>query len=529
MRMPNAKNWIVLFLSVATLLVISAVLTTQDNMYNPNIEVEKVVIRPETVLAENAYTDIFYLDVSERTLYQNTLLFYTNHQEVFVKADGTLIYSLEAAESIFGRTAGAMWNKVTLPESAQNLEIRVSQVYPSQDKLEVEFFLGNVVSMYDDILASAMIELLLAGAIVVIGVALILYWTMVFRKDDVQRAMLYLGMFAVIFGVWNIGETEFVVFMFDNRAFWSYMAFTCLQIMCLPALYFFYEFLEVGDKYIHKGIALYVVVTTIISQVLHLTGLVGVKESGPLNLISIGLVMGYLLFAIIKAVYKKVNMRRVSTNIVGMVILAITACVDIGTYFVNISSTDRMAKVGFLIYAILLGMETTRVARERMHEEQKMELIREMAVKDMLTGCQNRNSYNQFFEELSDYEGYQVIGFDLNDLKKCNDTRGHQAGDAYIIDAAKLIGEVFGDLGPVYRIGGDEFSVLATHQSEEELIKRKKTLQLYVEKYRLDHPDGEFGIACGFATFDSALDNNLEDTRSRADMFMYKDKKELKA
>lgn len=50
-----------------------------------------------------------------------------------------------------------------------------------------------------------------------------------------------------------------------------------------------------------------------------------------------------------------------------------------------------------------------------------------------------------------------VVTFDLNNLKNCNDNYGHRVGDAYIINAARIIENTFERYGKCYRIGGDEF------------------------------------------------------------------------
>ena len=238
--------------------------------------------------------------------------------------------------------------------------------------------------------------------------------------------------------------------------------------------------------------------------------------------------MPILLFVIVVAIRKKRNVKKIIVNIVGLFLLVATAVIDVGTYYTDIASSVKVAKVGFLLYIIILGIETTRIASENLQAQQKMEFIKEMAVKDLLTGCYNRNAYSEDVAEVEDKNGLQIIGFDLNDLKKCNDTKGHKAGDKYIIDAAKVICEIFGDLGKVYRVGGDEFCIIAKDVAEEVLKSKKVALKLAIEHYRLDHPDSEFGIACGYATYDKVTDEDVEETRHRADISMYENKKELK-
>ena len=182
-----------------------------------------------------------------------------------------------------------------------------------------------------------------------------------------------------------------------------------------------------------------------------------------------------------------------------------------------------------MIYAIILGLETTRIAREKLQEEQKMELLKEMAVKDMLTGCFNRNAYSEDVSNMVTLSGVQIIGFDLNDLKKCNDTKGHKAGDAYISEAAKMIQKIFGNFGKLYRVGGDEFCIITKGMSDAQFLKKRDALKLAIAHYRLDHPDSGFGIACGYASYDAKVDETIEDIRHRADLSMYENKKEIKS
>jgi diguanylate cyclase (GGDEF)-like protein len=57
-----------------------------------------------------------------------------------------------------------------------------------------------------------------------------------------------------------------------------------------------------------------------------------------------------------------------------------------------------------------------------------------------------------------------VVSLDINRLKQVNDTLGHLAGDQLIQSVARAMNSEFGRLGGtlVARVGGDEFTVLAT-------------------------------------------------------------------
>lgn len=528
MKLFRKETWISVFLLIFAILSLVAFHVTSDKMYNPSYEVENQSIVADRVEVIDKGTEVYYLAVDNLTVNNNTLLFYTNHQEVFVYVKGEQVYSLERADSLFGHTPGAMWNMITLPLDVTEVQVKVSQVYPELTKQVPQFELGNSNNIYRGVVGGAAVEIIMSGAIVVIGLALLMYWLIVFWKTDQQRALLYLGLFAIVFGIWNVGETKFAVFLFEKRAFFSYLAFTCLMTMGLPAIYFFKEFLEVEDKIIYKLISGYIVIQTVVCQVLHITGIAGVKQTANYTMVSIVLILVYLLYAIIKGIIARRNIKKIAINIIGMLILVVTTVVDMSSYYINVMRAEKIAKVGFLIYAILLGLETTRVAREKLQEEQKLELLKEMAVKDMLTGCFNRNAYSEDVSEMVSLADVQIIAFDLNDLKKCNDTKGHKAGDKYISDAAAMITKVFGNLGKVYRIGGDEFCVITKGVSEAQFAQKKENLKRAVGHYLLDNPDSGFGIACGFAAYQADLDESIEDTRNRADISMYENKKEIK-
>ena len=522
------QHILIFFLAIAAVFVLVAACVVKENKYNPTLGTGESYIEPVLVgtLGEDKMEYTFEgLNVDETN---NTFLFYTNHLEVYVYADGALIYSLEKDESPFGRTPGAMWNIMSLPINVEKIEVKTIQIYPNLGKQDVEFQLGNAILMQRNVVVGSIIDVCVCLCILIIGVALFAYWLLVFHKTNEQKEVLYLGLFAWIFGVWAFGETQLAVFMFSNRAFWSYMAFTCLMTMCLPFILFAKEFLETEDKYFHKWIVGYIVVETIVVQFLHLTGILSVKETVYFTIASIFLTMLYLAYAIISAIKKKKNKRKILANIMGLLALAATVIVDMSGYFTNVSEANQLGKVGFLIYAVILGEETARIAQERVQENHKAEIYREMAHKDLPTGCYNRNAYAEDTNALSNLEGVQLIVFDLNNLKKCNDTKGHMAGDKYISDAAHMIQEVFAGLGKVYRIGGDEFCIITKNLAEEIILERRDALHYAVKKHRKNTSEEGFGIACGYAAFTPDLDKDIEETRHRADLSMYRNKKEIK-
>lgn len=95
---------------------------------------------------------------------------------------------------------------------------------------------------------------------------------------------------------------------------------------------------------------------------------------------------------------------------------------------------------------------------------------------DSLTGFKTRKSY---YDDILKFESHPVIStkpcgilfVDINELKRCNDERGHEAGDMLIVSVAEKVKRFFSG-AEIYRLGGDEF-VLFSFDAYESDFKQK--------------------------------------------------------
>ena len=167
----------------------------------------------------------------------------------------------------------------------------------------------------------------------------------------------------------------------------------------------------------------------------------------------------------------------------------------------------------------------------RLHEREKE--LRFSANRDSLTGLRNTTSYKSWVAELdkeikNEAANFGVVVFDLNQLKKTNDTYGHDVGDKLIVTAAKVISDVF-KRSPVFRIGGDEFLAVLQHgdlDDCEELFVRLDTVcgNTVIEEMNTT----SISIARGFAMFETNKDVCFNDVFKRADNAMYENKRKNK-
>lgn len=93
------------------------------------------------------------------------------------------------------------------------------------------------------------------------------------------------------------------------------------------------------------------------------------------------------------------------------------------------------------------------------------ERIRVLALQDGLTGLPNRLSLNEQLEQALEraaaaHQGFAVLFIDLDGFKEVNDNRGHDVGDALLVQVAQTLKDSVRQSDIVARLGGDEFVVL---------------------------------------------------------------------
>lgn len=150
---------------------------------------------------------------------------------------------------------------------------------------------------------------------------------------------------------------------------------------------------------------------------------------------------------------------------------------------------------------------------------------------DLQTGVRNRNAFEKSLILLQNkHAQVTVMMFDVNYLKMANDTYGHESGDILIETAAQTIRDFFIKKGKTYRIGGDEFCVLAPYFTDETMEKIFSDFQQNIKllNYGKKIP---LSLAMGYSScvYGTELNDDIYQAFNRADRNMYNHKKQMKA
>jgi diguanylate cyclase (GGDEF)-like protein len=198
-------------------------------------------------------------------------------------------------------------------------------------------------------------------------------------------------------------------------------------------------------------------------------------------------------------------------------------------YYYGSHNVDSYGNVFVFVFIAFFAVDVSISTMKDVDAGKKAAVYQELAEKDLLTGCYNRNAYRNDTNTWLDLRDVLLITCDLNNLKQCNDTLGHAYGDQYITDSATILKKIFSKYGKLYRIGGDEFCIIISNKRKCNIDKLMAELTDEQKIYNSHSPVIHLQIACGYSEFNEETDSTMEDIRNRADELMYKNKKELKA
>ncbi len=507
------------------LLILTSGYFTLEGTQSVKLETREPILVTQEVPEEKCY----FFDVSNMDNLGLDVVFFSHHQFVRVFADGEEIYSEQKNGGIWGHTNGSVWNFVTIPYGSSQLEIRFVAAYQSVQNEEHVFYFGDKLDIYEALFKESTLSLFISFILIIAGIAMILYGSVISRQVHAGKGMLYLGVFTMLFGLWSFNETDAATLIFNHRITASFSAYIFLMMMSSSFILFVRELIQIEEQKVWKILCNVSVIELIVCILLQFAGIADLKQTVFVTHIIMVIAILYVIGALAYKIYKGNVLKSIKMNLVALIVLITASVGDMVFYYMGAMDADIFGRFIFLIFVLILGGNTLMESIRMLERGKKAQIYEELAITDILTGLRNRNAYETDVAELEDTDGMMMITFDLNNLKKCNDTYGHSEGDHCIKAAANVIETVFAPYGNCYRIGGDEFLVLVkkgkrcpiqqllNHMREEE----RKYNENSATKFALH-------IAVGYTLYDREKDGSIESARDRADDRMYENKKQLK-
>ncbi len=146
---------------------------------------------------------------------------------------------------------------------------------------------------------------------------------------------------------------------------------------------------------------------------------------------------------------------------------------------------------------------------------------------DTLTGCNSRAACLSLLESLEDQRNMRIsiVYMDLNKFKYVNDTYGHDMGDKLLRIFGAALNKVFGQVGFVGRMGGDEFIAILADTNNDELEALCKAVEeiLWEKSKSLEFPY-IMSSSYGYASRNVGRPETLDEVMQKADERMYANK-----
>ena len=492
--------------------------------------VGRETIEPVSVnhLSENEREFIF--DIKNREMGMNDLSFYAKHQYATIYADDTILYKYEDQGGIWGHTPGAYWVFVDVPEETSNVKVVFRAAYDVVKSDVPEFFIGNELASYREVFRNSISSFLISILILVFGLVLMIYWKLVNYRFGGEKSLLYLGQFTATIGLYLVLETDAVTITVPYRVACVTTTYVLLMMLVPSGICFFKEFLGTVEDVLWRLICVGNGLWVVISILLQISGMIDMREILVVTHVFIIVALLYTIVTMVVKLIRKEISTALKVCMAAFGIITLSSISNIALFYQDSSkaNTSVISMLGFMFFILILSVQAMKNSLDLIEMSRKMEIYKELAITDLLTGLNNRNSYMNDIHMMEDYTDIMIVTFDLNNLKECNDNMGHEEGDNYLLSAANMINETFKKYGICYRIGGDEFCVLVKNASSCPVTELLDQLEDKMEEWN-QHP-GAFPmyISYGYAIFDKEKDADIEETRDRSDVLMYQHKRQSK-
>ncbi|MEG1874967.1 MAG: GGDEF domain-containing protein [Angelakisella sp.] len=213
----------------------------------------------------------------------------------------------------------------------------------------------------------------------------------------------------------------------------------------------------------------------------------------------------------------------------GVLLLTVFGGVDIVRFYLIPDFDAIFFIVGMVCMGVCVIASYLLSARNQVKEQIASEMYKTLAYTDKLTGIRNRLSFEEDLELLgksvTKHTSIIFVNVDVNDFKAINDNYGHMIGDHVLQAVARELSQRFRGVATCYRMGGDEFCLVALNQRLEQIETTMTVLNNQLA-HGLYSPS--LSVAYGLAEYNPFLHQTLIDVFRAADNHMYEFKRRYK-
>ena len=482
---------------------------------------DKINIPADTTL-------IMRTTLSDILPYDTCMSFTTNHLNLLIYSNGKPIYEFAAGDNAFGNSSGYGYHLIDqlTRYKGTTIEFHISSPYGIKRIPDVK--LGSSKDLLFSLIHTTVVPFVLAVITLIIGFFILIYGIYTIIRVNVNRSFIFLGLFTITLAFYSANEQPFTLLLLNNNIASSYISFILLMFMPIPFILFLKELYTNKHHIVWNILILINLLNAVTLTLLQVTNTADFKNTLIITHIVYALT---IITTLVMTCYELVKYKitySMKLNLICVGIVAVCLIIAVNLYYISGAQIPTpLGDVGFLIYIVVIGLHSIKLNTALLEKGRKAERYKSLAYTDKLTGIGNRTAHDDFISHCDfDKHNYIVVMFDLNNLKYYNDTYGHDVGDVYITTGSSFITKAFNAVAgnKCYRIGGDEFCVIITDRTVEEFNNAYAVFKNLITEYNKTADKLKISIACGYAEYDSEIDLDLKETRSRADAMMYENK-----
>ena len=191
----------------------------------------------------------------------------------------------------------------------------------------------------------------------------------------------------------------------------------------------------------------------------------------------------------------------------------------------SLSILEKYITADIIMLMFLIGAELFRMVRFAMQNK----LLQKKVYLDQATGLPNKNKCEELLDDPTPAaKNIGVLSFDLNNLRRINNSMGHEAGDAYIRRFANCLRSAVPKEHFIGRAGGDEFLGITYGLKENQLKQCLANVRSQMAEESKSHPDTPLSYAVGFSLASDNPGSPMRELFILADKNMYINKNHVK-
>lgn len=481
------------------------------------------------------------LPESRKRVLNPVLRIYTIHSDVEVVYNDRVLYAYGQELRKENQLLGYGYHFIHIPAIYANATIELTMHITEDDafsNLTIPEICNSDVVIKDFVISNR-VPLAINLFLLVFGI-LFFFVSIAFCLYDRKFFKLFcVGGFSLGIGCWSICNYDLIILFTHDLRVKAYVEFGALYITPLfVLLYFWKDTLVTRNKYFYFGYKLLLAAQSIFLiaafalqalNVVHFPAVLWIQ-----HMILFSLCIGVIIMTIIDIVKKQLRNKVLVLGITAMLVVGLMDLFrfSIIKYFVSSGEAhySSILCIGAMLFVISQLIDFAMEIADVLLKGAKAQILEQMAYIDELTGVANRRRCEEIWNSLDESgENYGIFAFDLNFLKRTNDTMGHMVGDKLIKLFAQCLSNVFEEYGTVGRIGGDEFIVFIPSMKKVNKKYLEKLLEQEIELMNQKNPELQISTAYGFCAHAEYPEYDARKLYRKADAIMYENKAAMKA